>query len=117
MERPRDMDIQKFEVFLKIIETGSLTRAADMMDYTQSAVSHAISTLESEFNVRLLVRDRSGVKLTSDGRALLPYIRSVINAYREFQNKTAAINNRQKKMGYNAARELLIRLGLDDKMD
>lgn len=93
MERPRDMDIQKFEVFLKIIETGSLTRAADMMDYTQSAVSHAISTLESEFNVRLLVRDRSGVKLTSDGRALLPYIRSVINAYREFQNKTAAINN------------------------
>lgn len=69
MERPRDMDIQKFEVFLKIIETGSLTRAADMMDYTQSAVSHAISTLESEFNVRLLVRDRSGVKLTSDGRA------------------------------------------------
>ena len=29
----------------------------------------------------------------------------------------AAMNNRQKKMGYNAARELLIRLGLDDKMD
>ena len=31
--------------------------------------------------------------------------------------ETAAINNRQKKMGYNAARELLIRLGLDDKID
>ena len=31
--------------------------------------------------------------------------------------ETAAINNRQKKMGYNAARELLIRLGLDDKLD
>ena len=31
--------------------------------------------------------------------------------------ETAAINNRQKKMGYNAARELLIRLGLDEKMD
>ena len=31
--------------------------------------------------------------------------------------ETAAINNRQKKMGYNAAKELLIRLGLDDKMD
>ena len=31
--------------------------------------------------------------------------------------ETAAINNRQKKMCYNAARELLIRLGLDDKMD
>ena len=29
----------------------------------------------------------------------------------------AAMNNRQKKMGYNAAKELLIRLGLDDKMD
>lgn len=31
--------------------------------------------------------------------------------------ETAAINNRQKKMGYNAAKELLIWLGLDDKMD
>ena len=31
--------------------------------------------------------------------------------------ETAAMNNRQKKMGYNAAKELLIRLGLDDKMD
>ena len=31
--------------------------------------------------------------------------------------ETAAINNRQKKMGYNAAKELLIRLGLDDKLD
>ena len=34
-----------------------------------------------------------------------------------FVLETAAINNRQKKMGYNAAKELLIRLGLDDKMD
>ena len=31
--------------------------------------------------------------------------------------ETAAINNRQKKMGYNAAKELLIRLGLNDTMD
>ncbi len=31
--------------------------------------------------------------------------------------ETAAINNRQKTMGYNAAKELLIRLGLDDRMD
>ena len=31
--------------------------------------------------------------------------------------ETAAINNRQKRMGYNAAKELLIRLGLDDKLD
>ncbi|MCQ5164366.1 HPr kinase/phosphorylase, partial [Faecalibacterium prausnitzii] len=31
--------------------------------------------------------------------------------------ETAAINNRQKKIGYNAAKELLIRLGVDDKMD
>jgi HPr kinase/phosphorylase len=31
--------------------------------------------------------------------------------------ETAAINNRQKKMGYNAAKELLIRLGLDETLD
>ena len=46
-----------------------------------------------------------------------PASRSLPAAIWLWSLETAAINNRQKKMGYNAAKELLIRLGLDDKMD
>ena len=62
-----NMDTQKFDVFLKAIETGSITRAANAMGYSQSAISHAISSLEDELNVRLLLRDRAGVRLTKEG--------------------------------------------------
>lgn len=88
-----NMDTQKFDVFLKAIETGSITRAANAMGYSQSAISHAISSLEDELNVRLLLRDRAGVRLTKEGEALLPYIRNVISSYQEFQNKLAKIHN------------------------
>jgi len=87
------MDILKFNIFLKAIDTGSLTKTAYSLGYTQSSISHAIHSLESEFDVRLLLRDRAGVRLTSEGATLLPYIRNVTNAFQEFQNKVADIHN------------------------
>ena len=40
--------IQQYEAFVKITETGSFTRAAESMGYTQSAVSQMIKSLEEE---------------------------------------------------------------------
>lgn len=68
------MDITRYQILLKVIERGSFTRAAEEMGFTQSTVSHAIQTLETEMGLPLLIRNRSGVTLTADGHALLPYI-------------------------------------------
>ncbi|MCR5825162.1 MAG: LysR family transcriptional regulator, partial [Oscillospiraceae bacterium] len=48
-----------------------------------SAVSKMIADLESEWNVRLLNRSRSGIELTSDGIALLPAVRAVVKEYKD----------------------------------
>ena len=61
--------------------------------------------LESEYYDILGVNIPSTIIPVSPGRNLAVVL------------ETAAINNRQKKMGYNAAKELLIRLGLNDTMD
>ena len=67
------MSVTKYQIFLKTVERGSFTAAAREMNFTQSGVSHAISSLEEELGVTLLVRSHGGVTPTADGRALMPY--------------------------------------------
>ena len=59
------MSINKYEAFIKTVELGSLTRAGEALGYTQSGVSHMISTLEDELGFPLLRRSRAGVSLTA----------------------------------------------------
>ncbi|MDE9567363.1 LysR family transcriptional regulator, partial [Xenorhabdus bovienii] len=51
------MSIIKYEIFESVIKTGSFTKAAEKSNRTQSAISHAISSLEKELGVPLFVRD------------------------------------------------------------
>ena len=58
------MSISKYETLAKVVELGSLTRAADALGCTQSAVSHTINNLEAELGFSVITRSRAGVKLT-----------------------------------------------------
>lgn len=86
------MIVSKYKIFLKVIELGSLTKAADQLGYTQSAVSHAINALESETGLRLITRNRAGVRLTSDGERLLPFAQRIVEATDCFAEAVAAIH-------------------------
>lgn len=77
------MSVNKYWVFLKTAELGSITRCAEALGYTQSAVSRIIADLEREWDLPLLTRNRSGVALTSAGASILPYVRGVCNSDRE----------------------------------
>ena len=68
-----DMNIQKYMAFVETVESGSFTRAAQKLDYSQSGISRMIHDLETEWGISLLERGHSGVRLTSDGLKLLPY--------------------------------------------
>ena len=85
------MKQSRYEVFLKILELGSLTRAAEVCNYSQSAVSQIVRTMESELGVTLLYRSPSGVGLTSEGEQLLPYLQTVSRAYTELNEKAAEL--------------------------
>ena len=94
--------MNRYIAFLKAFERNSFSDAARDLGYTQSAVSQMIKSLEEELGVTLLVRSRSGVALTYEGRHLLPYIRDTVNAYRMLQSQAA---------GFSGLEQGTIRLG------
>lgn len=77
------MSIRKYIAYLRTVETGSITRTAAELGYTQSAVSKMLADLEAEWNIRLLTRARSGIEPTSEGIAILPVIRAIVKDYNE----------------------------------
>ena len=81
----------KYLVFLKTVELGSITRAAEALGYTQSAVSRVVAELEREWELELLTRGRSGVELTSHGAAMVPYLQAVCNAEKELEEQVAEL--------------------------
>lgn len=62
------MDIKQIRAFLAVAETGSVTRAAQMLHVVQPAVSRQLKVLEDELGVPLFERDRQGMLLTDAGR-------------------------------------------------
>lgn len=75
------MSISKYQIFLKVVACGNFTKAAEALNFTQSGISHAINSLENELGVTLLSRNRGGVVLTADGRAVLPKIEKLCAAH------------------------------------
>ena len=71
------MDTKKLDALLLAVERGSLTAAAEEMGYTQSGLTNMMNSLENELGLDLLIRSKSGVRLTAAGEALLPHMRSL----------------------------------------
>ncbi len=90
-----DMNIQKYMAFIKTVEYGSFTRAAEALSYSQSGISRMINDLEKEWKVSLLERGRAGVRLTSDGLKLLPYAKNVCTEYLKLQMQVDELNGLQ----------------------
>lgn len=72
------MSLNAYEVFVAIAARGSFAAAAHQLNLSPSAVSHALASFEQELGFSLFVRNRSGVRLTAGGEALLPTVREVL---------------------------------------
>lgn len=90
-----DTNIQKYLSFVKTVEYGSFTKAAEILNYSQSGISRMIGNLEKDWKVVLLERGKDGVKLTSDGLTLLPYARSLVAEYEKLQMQVDELNGLQ----------------------
>lgn len=90
-----DMNIQKYMAFAKTVEYGSFTKAADKLNYSQSGISRMIADLEKDWNITLLERGKVGVKLTSDGMKMLPFVKSVCAEYEKLQMQVDELNGLQ----------------------
>ncbi|APS42835.1 LysR family transcriptional regulator [Weissella jogaejeotgali] len=83
--------MNSFLILQKVIELGSFTKAAEVLDYTQSSVSQIIASLEDQLSIKLLNRSRTVVTLTLEGQQLYPLIQQTIHQYQAVQEKATEI--------------------------
>lgn len=88
------MEIYQLNSFIAIAETGNLTRAAKMMNISQSAMSSQIKALEEELGILLFTREAKGMFLTCNGEELLKEAKKVVLASEKMRQKSIDLQNR-----------------------
>ncbi len=89
------MDIELLRTFVAVVDNGSFTRAAGQIYRSQSAISMQIKRLEDQLERKLFLRNARALKLTLDGRALVPYARKLLKLHDEAMDNI--INRSQAK--------------------
>jgi DNA-binding transcriptional LysR family regulator len=77
------MDINAFKVFRTVAIEGSVTRAAERLNYVQSNVTARIQQLEKELGISLFYRHHKKLTLTPAGHELLPYANKILGIFNE----------------------------------
>lgn len=84
------MDTVLAQTFLEVAAAGSLARAAERLHVTQAAVSARLQALEQLLDQRLFVRNKAGARLTTAGRAFMPYATQLTQIWQQAQLKVSA---------------------------
>lgn len=96
------MNLKQLEIFLAVAKTGSFSKGAEATFITQSTVSQHISSLESDFGVKLLDRTGRGALLTEGGKVLFQHARQVIadvDAIKQAMRRFSGIEDTELKIG------------------
>lgn len=92
----------KYAAYIKTVELHSLTKAADILGYTQPGISHMISSLEKELGFPLLIRSKDGVYPTDEGSQLVYYMRQIVKneaMLKELSNQILGIETGSLSVG------------------
>lgn len=83
------MDIEKLKALKVIVETGSITRAAERLGYSQPGLTGMLNRLEQEIGYPVLQRGSGGVSLTEAGEALMPHVERILQDSRALEQAIA----------------------------
>jgi LysR family nitrogen assimilation transcriptional regulator len=72
------LETRRLNAFVRMVDTGSLTRAAHVLGIAQPALSQQVAALEASFGAKLLVRSRQGVTPTPAGRSLYRHAQIIL---------------------------------------
>jgi len=87
------MQIETLKAFCDLAETESFTKAAQINQVTQSAVSQQISSMERMFKSLLIERSKKKFRLTREGQVLYDYSKQIIQIYDSLFNKLQEIKD------------------------
>lgn len=88
--------IEQLTCFVVAAESGSFSAAARQLGKVQSAVSTAISNLETDANVELFDRSSRSPVLTEAGQVLLKSAKTVLHSHHEFNAHAASLSSRNE---------------------
>ncbi|MDR5760301.1 LysR family transcriptional regulator [Caballeronia sp. LZ035] len=95
------METRNLKYFLAIADAGSVTRAAEVLDIAQPALSQALSRMERDLGVKLFSRTRRGAQLTPAGEAIVEDVRLSVA-------RIAAASHRAREIGAQRGGRLAI---------
>jgi LysR family transcriptional regulator, transcriptional activator of the cysJI operon len=87
------MQIESLKVFCDLAETESFTKAAQINEITQSAVSQQISSLERQFKSLLIERSKKRFRLTREGQVLYEYSKQILTTFDSMTNRLQEIKD------------------------
>ena len=90
------MDSKKIRALFTIVESKSITAAAEKLGYTQPGLTNMMNSLEAELGIELLIRGKSGAKLTPYAQELLPLFNRFIEADSELMSHAEMIREKYK---------------------
>lgn len=90
------MTLLACQIFSTIAHEGSFARTAEQLHLTPSAISHAVSTMETECGFPLFTRTKSGVTMTAAAENLLPAIQRLLASSESLDQSIAQINGMHK---------------------
>lgn len=82
--------------FIKIVELGSFTKAAEHLGYTQSGISMLMKSLEEEVRTKLIIRSRSGITLSPDGQQLYSAIKNIVQSKHALDDAVSRLEGLEK---------------------
>jgi DNA-binding transcriptional LysR family regulator len=85
------MQVETLKIFCDLAETESFTKAAQINQVTQSAVSQQINALERHFRSMLIERSKKKFRLTREGQVLYEFSKQIIQTYDELHSRLQEI--------------------------
>ena len=85
------MSFTKYRAFIRVVELGSITKAAAELGYSQPGVSRMLDSLEDELGITLLIRNNTSVAPTEEGRQILDHCREIVKHENDLFDLTNSI--------------------------
>ena len=85
------MELERYRALTCAIEGGSLSAAAEKLQYTPSGISRMIAALEEEIGFSLLLRERSGVRPTHECEKILPAVYELLRAGENCKDRKSVV--------------------------
>ena len=96
------MTLQQLNYVIRISETGSFNKAAELLFVTQPSLTNAVKELEKELGITVFNRTGRGVTLTAEGAHFLPYARQVYGQYQNLLDVYGKGNTRRRQFAVSA---------------